>query len=60
MRSLWIAVCLFLVAVVAFGQGDRGTITGTISDQQGAVIANATVEARNRQLYVCRAALRPV
>jgi hypothetical protein len=47
MRSLWIAVCLFLFAFAAFGQGDRGTITGTITDQQGAVIANAPVQAVN-------------
>ena len=49
MRSLWIALCLFLFALAAFGQGDRGTITGTIIDQQGAVVANAPVEARNVQ-----------
>jgi hypothetical protein len=47
MRSLWIALCLFLFAFAAFGQGDRGTITGTITDQQGAVIANAPVQAVN-------------
>ncbi len=47
MRSLWIAICLFLLAVAAFGQGDRGTITGTITDQQGAVITNAPVLATN-------------
>ncbi len=47
MRSMYAAVCLFLFASAAFGQGDRGTITGTILDQQGAVIANAPVEARN-------------
>jgi len=47
MRSLFAAACLFLFATAAFSQGDRGTITGTISDQQGAVVANATIEARN-------------
>src|SRR5579864_790543 len=47
MRSLFAAACLFLFSTAAFGQGDRGTITGTITDQQGAVIANATIEARN-------------
>ncbi|HSP67743.1 MAG TPA: TonB-dependent receptor [Bryobacteraceae bacterium] len=31
----------------AFAQSDRGTITGTISDPAGAVIANAAIEARN-------------
>src|SRR5579864_8309755 len=47
MRSLFAAACLFLFSTAAFGQGDRGTITGTITDQQGAVIANATIEATN-------------
>ena len=28
-------------------QGDRGTITGTISDPAGAVVASAAIEARN-------------
>lgn len=30
-----------------FGQSDRGTITGTISDPAGAVVANAPVQIRN-------------
>src|SRR5215469_10393481 len=47
MRSLFVAVSLFLFALAAFGQGDRGTITGTVTDQQGAVVANASVEGRN-------------
>jgi hypothetical protein len=32
-----------------FAQSDRGTITGTISDPAGAVVANAAVEARNTE-----------
>jgi len=48
MRHVCLAVCLtFLFAVAAFAQGDRGTITGTVTDPAGAVIANAAVEARN-------------
>ena len=48
MRSLSLALCLsFIVAMSAFAQGDRGTITGTVMDPGGAVIANAPVEARN-------------
>jgi hypothetical protein len=35
------------LAVGLFAQTDRGTITGTISDPAGAVVANATVEAKN-------------
>jgi hypothetical protein len=38
---------LFLFASAAFGQSDRSTITGTISDPGGAVVASAPVEARN-------------
>src|SRR5215470_4650626 len=38
---------LFCCAVAAVAQSDRGTITGTISDPAGAVIASASIEARN-------------
>ena len=47
MRSLLLTVGLFLFAWAVFAQGDRGTITGTITDSSGAVLANAAVEARN-------------
>jgi len=47
MRSLSTAVVLFFVALTSFAQTDRGTITGTIIDPAGAVVANAAVEARN-------------
>src|SRR5678815_5051536 len=45
MRGIVVASLLF--ACVAFGQTDRGAITGTISDPTGAILANAEVEARN-------------
>src|ERR1700683_5302278 len=41
-----IVFCLPFVSI-AFAQSDRSTITGTIADQTGAVVANAPVEARN-------------
>ena len=47
MRSLLIAFCLIAVGFAVFAQSDRGTITGTISDPAGAVIADAEIEARN-------------
>src|SRR5262249_32742767 len=47
MRSLALAVCLLLLVFAAFAQSDRGTITGTIADPAGAVVAGAKVEARN-------------
>ncbi len=40
---------MFLVASVAFAQSDRGTITGTIMDPAGAMIPNASIEARNTE-----------
>src|SRR5215471_1667347 len=47
MHRVCVFICILLCAVAAFGQGDRGTITGTVSDPAGAVVAGATVEARN-------------
>ena len=47
MRTLTGLGCLFLFCVAAFAQSDRGTITGTIGDPAGAVVAGAVVEARN-------------
>ena len=37
--------CLFLAASAAIAQSDRGTITGTVTDQAGAVVPNATIVA---------------
>ena len=50
MRSTLLAV--FFGAVALFAQSDRGTITGTISDPAGAVVAAAAIEARNPQTGV--------
>jgi hypothetical protein len=49
MRSLRISFCLFVLAFAVFAQTDRGSITGTVSDPAGAVVANATVEAKNTE-----------
>src|SRR5215813_4874602 len=49
MRSMWVTFCLLLTAAAAFAQGDRGTITGTVSDPAGAVVANAEIQARNTE-----------
>ena len=43
-KLLWVGLCL---ALTAFGQADRGTITGTVTDPANAVVPNATVVARN-------------
>src|SRR5271169_4733584 len=42
-------VCLFGLTLLAFAQSDRGTITGTVADPAGAVVAGAAVEVRNAQ-----------
>ena len=47
MRFWFLAVCCLLLAVSAFAQGDRGTITGTVADPGGAVVANAPIQAKN-------------
>ncbi|MBZ5636023.1 MAG: TonB-dependent receptor [Acidobacteriia bacterium] len=47
MASFKTLVCLFVLAVAAFGQTDRGSITGAISDPAGAVVPNAVIEVKN-------------
>src|SRR5262245_32474844 len=48
-RRLLFIVCLSLFAPIAFGQTDRGTITGTVSDATAAVIPGVAIEAKNVQ-----------
>ena len=48
MRLTLLVTCL-LSATALFSQSDRGTITGTISDSTGAVVAAAAIEARNTE-----------
>ncbi|HEY6254122.1 MAG TPA: carboxypeptidase-like regulatory domain-containing protein, partial [Candidatus Angelobacter sp.] len=38
---------LVLLAAVASGQAGNGTITGTVTDPGGAVVAGAKIEAKN-------------
>jgi hypothetical protein len=49
MRNRLLVLCLFLSFAVLemFGQGGTGTITGIVTDQQGAVVPNAQIEAKN-------------
>ena len=42
---LWMLVAVFAMPVISFGQTFRGGINGTVTDQSGAVVAGATVEA---------------
>ena len=52
MRLQGVVICLFLITVSAFGQAGTSTITGTVIDPAGAVIAGASVEAKNSQTGV--------
>src|SRR5215471_15896574 len=40
------SLSISVLALAAFGQSDRGTLTGTVSDPAGAVVANAPIEAK--------------
>jgi hypothetical protein len=52
MRYLVKISCFWaLVASSALGQGDRGTITGTVTDPSGAVVAGARVTAENADTH---------
>ena len=42
-----LATIVLLSSCMLFGQSDRGTITGTITDPAGAVVASAPVQVRN-------------
>src|SRR5580698_8189123 len=42
----WVSLIVFLTAL-AFGQSERGTITGTVHDQSGALIPAANVTITN-------------
>jgi hypothetical protein len=49
MRILSVAAVLLAVAATTFAQSDRGTITGTVADSTGAVVANAALKVRNTE-----------
>ena len=47
MRHVSVAGLLLVSSLALLAQNDRGTITGEVKDQGGAVIQNVTVVARN-------------
>jgi hypothetical protein len=49
MRSVSLLTALALCSVAALAQTATGTITGTISDPAGAVVANAPLELKNSE-----------
>jgi len=57
MRSVFVAAgsllgLLVFAALLAFGQGGTGTITGTVTDPTGLAVAGANVQARNTETGV--------
>ena len=47
MKTLLGSLCLLAFEGIAVAQTDRGTLTGVISDQTGAVVPNAAMEVKN-------------
>src|SRR5579862_998578 len=56
MRVAFRGLLLLGLSAIAYGQAGGGTITGTISDQAGAVVVGANVEATNSETGVSYAA----
>jgi hypothetical protein len=52
MRSLFAALLALSMGVCAYAQSNQGTITGTVSDPAGAVVAGAQIEAKNLETGV--------
>ena len=53
--SLFLAACFFFFAVTAYPQGTNlGTIRGTVTDPNGAVIANAVVQVTDQTTGLSR------
>jgi hypothetical protein len=48
-RVVWVVAFLFVACGIAFAQGDRGTITGTVADAANAVVGGASIEAKNSE-----------
>ena len=47
MRPQWIVICILFFAFAAFAQDDSGSITGVVTDQDGAVVSGAPIQAKN-------------
>ena len=47
--QLRIAGIFLIFTLAAFAQGDRGTITGTVTDPTGAVVPNASIQVTNSE-----------
>jgi hypothetical protein len=53
-KLLTVALALFLLSSAAFGQTSRGTVSGTVLDPNGAVIAGANITLTNVETNVSR------
>jgi Carboxypeptidase regulatory-like domain/TonB dependent receptor len=49
LRVVWVVAFVCVAIGIAFAQGDRGTITGTVADQANAVVGGASIEAKNAE-----------
>jgi hypothetical protein len=52
-----LTLCLLFTSLLAFGQVGNGSITGTVTDQVGAVVAGAAVQAKNSETGVAFSAV---
>src|SRR5438876_8430306 len=48
-RVVWVVAFVFFASGIAFAQGDRGTITGTVADAANAIVGGASIEAKNTE-----------
>src|SRR5262245_56591514 len=48
-RVVWVVAFVLVACGIAFAQGDRGTITGTVADPANAVEGGASIEAKNSE-----------
>src|SRR5436309_3226641 len=53
-RALALLVMFFCLSMTASAQTSRGTVSGTVTDANGAVIAGATVTLTNNQTTLSR------
>ena len=50
MKTLLRSLCLLIsAAIIMYGQSDRGSLTGVITDPTGAVVPNASIEVKNSE-----------
>src|SRR5688572_10510837 len=51
-RTILSAVFLLILSAPAYGQSERGTLTGTVTDSSGSVIPGASVTATHQNTNV--------